>query len=381
MPGFPLSRRNRDRLVDLGVFAFAIWFSLAQYGSEGFGEYEGVATAPDALGFWLILVSTVPLLWRRRDPWSATVLAAAGSIALVACGYAVYIPAPLFVTLYTFASQPERGSIWPPIALTAVGFAAMVVAETAVASLSAEEYVIPSMILVGAWLFGERRRTTVARAAEERERRGREERLSIAEERTRIARELHDSAGHAINTILVQAGAARVLRERDPERSRESIEAVESLARETLEDIDRIVGSLREEGPAERSPLPGVERIPDLVAHQRAAGFAVELRERGEGAPPPAVGRAAYRIAQEALTNAARHGSGPAGLTIDRGADRLELTVSNPVAVVAPTRPGGGLGLVGMRERAQLLGGTLEAGREDDGFRVRAVLPYDRGRQ
>ena len=380
MSRLPLSPRNRDRLVDLGVVAFVIWFSLVQFGSEGFGEYEDSATAPDGLGFFLILAACVPLLWRRRVPWLGIAMAAAGSIALVACGYAVYVPTPLIAALYTFAAQPGQGPSWPPIAFAAVAFAAMVAVETAVTSISTEEYVLPTLLLVGAWLFGERRRSRVARVAAERERRARDERLSIAEERTRIARELHDSAGHAINTILVQAGAARVWRERDPERSKEAIEAIESLARETIDDIDRIVGSLREEGPAERAPLPGAERIPDLVSHQRAAGFAVELREQGAGErpPPAAVGRAAYRIAQEALTNAARHGSGAAELTVARHAKRLELTVRNPAATAAPTRPGGELGIVGMRERAQLLGGTLETVREGGEFRVRAVLPYDR---
>ncbi|HEV2727801.1 MAG TPA: histidine kinase [Solirubrobacterales bacterium] len=383
MTEFELSDRARNRFVDVGLLVFVIWFSLAQYGSQGWGEYKDVATEPDGLGFFLILLSALPLLWRRERPWVAIVTAAAGGIALVALGYAVHVPAPLIAALYTFAARPDRGGVWPPIAFAAAAFGVMVVVETLVMPLSVEEYFIAPLLLGGAWIVGERRRTAALRAAEARERREREERLSIAEERTRIARELHDSAGHAINTILVQAGAARVLRERDPERSAAAIEAIELLARETIEDIDRIVGSLREEGPAERQPLPGLERIPDLVEHQRAAGFEVELRERTDGdrPPPAAVSRAAFRIAQEALTNAARHGAGAAELTIERHPDRLELTVLNPVSGPTPTRPGGGLGIVGMRERAQLLGGTLEVGRAYGRYRVRAALPYDRGRE
>jgi signal transduction histidine kinase len=380
---YELSRRDRNRLVDVGLLVFVIWFSLAQFGSQGWGEYEDVATEPDAPGFFLILLSALPLLWRRERPWVAIVIAAAAGIALLALGYAVHVPAPLIVALYTFAARPDRGGVWPPIAFAAAALGVMVVVETMVMPLSAEEYFIPPLLLAGAWIVGERRRTAAIRAAEADEAREREERLSIAEERTRIARELHDSAGHAINTILVQAGAARVLRERDPERSKAAIEAIELLARETIDDIDRIVGSLREEGPADLEPLPGLDRIPDLVDHQRAAGFEVELRERADGdrPPPAAVGRAAFRIAQEALTNAARHGSGRAELAIARYPDRLEVTVVNPASGEPPTRPGGGLGIVGMRERAQLLGGTLEAAREDGRFRVHAVLPYDRSRE
>jgi signal transduction histidine kinase len=382
VPEPELSRRDRNRLVDVGLVVFVIWFSLAQYGSQGFGEYKDVATEPDGLGFGLILLSALPLFWRRERPWVAIVMAAAAGIALVALGYAVHMPAALIVALFTFAARPDRGGVWPPITFAAAAFGVMVVVETMVMPLSAEEYFIPPLLLGGAWIVGERRRTAALRAAEARERRQREERLSIAEERTRIARELHDSAGHAINTILVQAGAARVLRERDPERSKAAIEAIELLARETIDDIDRIVGSLREEGPAEREPLPGLERIPALVEHQRAAGFEVELQEEADGdrPPPPAVGRAAFRIAQEALTNAARHGAGPAALRIERHPDRLELTVENPLGAAA-ARPGGGLGILGMRERAQLLGGSLEAGGVGGRFRVRAVLPYDRDRK
>ena len=379
MPLRNLSQRNRDRLADVGIFAFVVWFSIAQYGSQGFGEYEATATEPDALGFFLILFSALPLLSRRSHPWLAMTAAASGSVALVACGYAVFVPTPLVAALFTFANRPDRGGVWPPIAFATFALAAQFAAQTIVMSISSEEYVLPALLLAGAWIVGERRRTAAQRRTEALERREREERLSIAEERTRIARELHDSAGHALNTILVQAGAARVLRERDPERSGEAIEAVERLARETVEDIDRIVGSLRADGPAEREPLPGIERIPDLVADQRRAGMEVELRELADDwrKPPPAVDRAAYRIAQEALTNAARHGGGRAELTLHRQVDRLELTVVNPIATTpASERAGGGLGLVGMRERAQLLGGLLEAGRDGDRFRVRAVFPY-----
>ncbi|HZA90910.1 MAG TPA: histidine kinase [Solirubrobacterales bacterium] len=380
MPEATLTQRQRDRLVDVAAVVVVLWFTLAQYGSQGFGEYRDVATEPDGLGFGIILAGSLPLLVRRRFPWPVLLIAIAASIALVALGYAVHAPAAVAVALYTFAARPDRGDIWPPIALTAAGYAAMVVVETATLDLSLEEYVIPVVLLVGAWLVGDRRRTTRQRAAEARERQEREQRLTVAEERARIARELHDSAGHAINTILVQAGAARVLRERDPERSRAAIETIEEVARETVEDIDRIVGFLRDDESPELAPLPGLDGIPALVERQRAAGLEIELRaeEHGNRAPPPAVGRAAYRIAQEALTNAARHGAGSAQLAIDRREDAIELTVANPVGEQPGTRPGGGRGIAGMRERATLVGGSLEAGRDGEGFRVRAVLPYDR---
>ncbi|HZO05583.1 MAG TPA: histidine kinase [Solirubrobacterales bacterium] len=377
----PAPGSSRYRLLDAGVVLAVLAVSLVQLASHVFvdDDVAGELDDPDVLGVVLVLLTSLPLFWRRRHPWAVMAIAGGGGIALVACGYSVNVPAALFVALYTFAAS-GRGATWPPIAFAGLLFVAQVVVEIAVLSLSIEDYLIPALLLAGAWVFGERRHTAALREAEEHERREREERLSIAEERTRIARELHDSAGHAINTILVQAGAARVLRERDPERSQEAIEAIERLALETIEDIDRIVGSLRAEGPAERAPLPGIERIPDLVAEQRRAGLEVELRELADDwrKPPPAVDRAAYRIAQEALTNAARHGSGRVELTLHQHVDRLELIVVNPIAAApAPARPGGGgLGLIGMRERAQLLGGFLEAGPVDGRFRVRAVFPY-----
>jgi signal transduction histidine kinase len=370
----------RDRLIDVAVLVVVLWFTLAQFGSQGFGDDVDVATNPDWLGFWIILAGTVPLLWRRRYPWPVLVITLAGAIALVALGYAVHAPLGPVVALYTLANRPDRGNVWPVIAVASAGYVAIVTVETIVLEVAIENFIIPAVLWVGAWLVGDKRRTTRQRAAEARERRDREQRLSIAEERTRIARELHDSAGHAINTILVQAGAARVLHERDPERSRAAIEAIETLARETIEDIDRIVGSLRDEGPAELAPLPGIDRIPDLVSHQRAAGVDVELRTDGgaERDAPPAVGRAAYRIAQEALTNAARHGTGSAEVVIDRREDAVEVTIVNPVGGDPETRRGGGRGIDGMRERATMVGGTLDAKRDGDCFRVRAVLPYDR---
>jgi signal transduction histidine kinase len=377
-----LSQGARDRLVDLAVVLVVLWFTLAQFGSRGFGEYEDTATAPDGLGFGLVLLTVLPLFWRRQAPFAVLLATLAPSLALAALGYAVHAHIAPAAALYAFAARPERGRLWPVLATAAAGYVALVVVELLASSFSLEDYILPVLIWTGAWLVGDRRRVGRIRALEERDRVQREQQLVVAEERARIARELHDSAGHALNTILVQAGAARLLRESDSERSARAVETIEELARETIEDIDRIVGSLREEAEADRAPLPGVEQIPALVERQRASGLDVKLRFEGEPGRtlPAAVDRAAYRIAQESLTNAARHGAGTAAMEVRRGADALELTVRNPVGESARTRPGGGRGIAGMRERAKLLGGSLEAGRNGAEFHVRARLPYDRAR-
>jgi signal transduction histidine kinase len=206
----------------------------------------------------------------------------------------------------------------------------------------------------------------------------RERRLAVAEERMRIARDLHDSAGHAINVILVQAGAARLLQERDPPASREALETIEDVARETIGEIDRLVRLLREDGASGAiEPPPGLAALETLAARHGAAGLRVDVDVHGaRRALPASVDQAAYRIVQEALTNAARYGRGAADVEVVFRPGELELAVTNEVGAAADGRNGGGLGLAGMHERAALLGGSVETATIGDVFHVRARLPY-----
>jgi signal transduction histidine kinase len=238
-----------------------------------------------------------------------------------------------------------------------------------------------ALVWGGAWVIGDQVRQRRSRVRELEERARREQRLAVAEERTRIARDLHDSAGHAINVILVQAGAARLLSDQDPEGSRAALETIEEVARETLGEIDQLVGALREDGLPERKsgiiePPLGLAALEALVERYGSAGLSVTVRKSGsQRTLPPGLDQAAYRILQEALTNAARHGDGHAGVDITFGPSSFELAVTNPIP--SNRAPGGaGHGIVGMRERAALIGGTLEAGASDGVFRVRADLPY-----
>ncbi len=194
-----------------------------------------------------------------------------------------------------------------------------------------------------------------------------------------IARDLHDSAGHAINVILVHAGAGRLQVERDPAAAREAFQTIEDVARETVGEIDQMVGALRERAAG----VAGGGGAARRRGARRAGGAPPRRRPgrdrdgRGDRAPAAAgVDRSAYRILQEALTNAARHGDGSARVDSALGADALELTVANPVGrrpARAATREGHGV--VGMRERATLLGGSLEAGARNGSFEVHARLP------
>jgi signal transduction histidine kinase len=251
---------------------------------------------------------------------------------------------------------------------------------------------IGALVWALAWFAGERTRLRRAQLAELEQRAIRaeqeatqERRLALAEERARIARDLHDSAAHAINVIAVQAGAARLWQAQDPERSRAALETIENVAHRTVADIDQIVHSLRTNGHSvERvEPPPGLAALDSLLAQHRSAGLSVTITKIGEWRPQSggAADRAAYRILQEALTNCARHGAVGARIELAFARQSLELTVTNPLRT--DTSPvggsGGGHGLVGMRERAALLGGDFEAGAADGIFRVRVRLPYGDG--
>jgi signal transduction histidine kinase len=378
-----LDRRVRDQVVDLAVVLGVLAFSVLQLVlGGGFGEFADVSAEPDGLSLALVLVSALALLWRNQHPRAVLVVTLALSLALAALEYGVHAPAAPAVALYAFAVRPQRGRSWPVLATAAAGWVALVLIEVAVTPYAVADYLLPGLIWAGAWLIGDRRRFLRAHVAEQLDQARREHELVVAEERARIARELHDSAGHALNTILVQAGAARVLRERDSERSAQAVATIEDLARETIEEIDRIVGLLREDREMDRSPLPGIDQIPALVERQRAGGLDVHLTIDGEPNRPPApVSRAAYRIAQESLTNASRHGTGSAVIAIQLGPDALELSVANPVTAHAEPRPGGGRGIAGMRERAKLLGGSLQAARNGSRFELHAQLPYSRAQR
>ena len=238
----------------------------------------------------------------------------------------------------------------------------------------------------GAWLAGDRTRLRRERMAELEERAlraereaERERRLAAAEERTRIARDLHDSAGHAINVILVHAGLGRIRSEAHAEGARETFATIEEVARETVGEIDQLVGLLREDasGRHEVEPPAGLAALEPLVERHRQAGLEVTTRIEGSRRPlSPGVDRAAYRILQEALTNAARHGGDAAEVEVGFGPNALELMVANPLREDHPaTDGGGGHGLVGMRERAALLGGSLDVDARDGRFHVHARLP------
>ncbi|WP_406075266.1 histidine kinase [Micromonospora sp. NBC_01638] len=202
-------------------------------------------------------------------------------------------------------------------------------------------------------------------------------------ERNRLARELHDSVGHALTVATLQAGAAREVLDTDPEFVRRALTAIEETGRTAMDELDHVLGLLRETGsdrPA-KAPQRTLADLDLLVTDTRAAGLAVHEHRAGDPALVPAVvSREGYRILQEGLTNAARYGHGPVTLRLDLNPDALELELINTVGRADPDRadPGrGGRGLDGMRERVLLLGGQLTVGPDGDRWLIRARLPYE----
>lgn len=196
-------------------------------------------------------------------------------------------------------------------------------------------------------------------------------------ERTRLARELHDSVGHALTVSTLQAGAAAQVLDTDPAFVRRALDAIAETGRTALDDLDHVLGLLREDRAGARSPVRDLQALDALVGGARSAGVEVELQVRGDPAGlPAAVSREAYRLVQEGLTNALRH-AGPVPvsvlLTVDEAG--IALSVDNPLPARSRPRPGGGRGLRGMVERAELLGGELTAGPDGGVWRLAARLP------
>ena len=372
---------RKELLLDAGlaVAAFA-----ASVGLLAVGESEGGADGLGALDVVVVALASLPLVAWRRAPvavFVVTALASSGVYAIADPGGPPIGPT-VAVYLMAFSGDGSRARTRLTLGLVAALLAVHVVAGGTLGA----EILFGILVWGGAWLAGDRTRLRRERMAELEERAvraereaERERRLAAAEERGRIARDLHDSAGHAINVILVHAGMGRLQTERDPERAREAFATIEEVARETVGDIDQLVRVLREDAPlrGEVEPPPGLASLEALLERHRAAGLDVTSSIHGHRRPlPAAVDRGAYRIIQEALTNAARHGNGNARVQIDYGERELGLFVEN---VLIPGRParadGGGHGLVGMRERSTLLGGSLEARPHEGRFEVRVRLP------
>jgi signal transduction histidine kinase len=329
---------------------------------------------------------TIPLFARRRFPVGCMVAAGvvvAGSTfvdsRLVSDNFTAYL-AGLAISVL-FGMRPSRTQSIGGLALT-IAASAIVVWQgpNHGGDLVWDAITFSIAWTVGFALGGTFRVVDEAKEqadAAEREREAAASR-AVAEERSRIARELHDVVGHSVSVMTVQASAVRRLLEDDQEKEREALLVVEQTGREALAEMRRMVGVLRrpEEAPA-LAPQPSLEHIDKLVAHAREAGLPVQVRIEGTPEQLPAgIDLTAYRLVQEGLTNALKHArAGHAEIVIRYGDGHVELTISDDGTGDGDGHKGGH-GLVGMRERVSLYGGELEAGpKAGGGFRLRARLP------
>jgi signal transduction histidine kinase len=358
--------------------------------------------APDATPAAVLaaLALTIPLAWRRRAPLAVVVAYGAAAALGAALGSGIFDGEPPLVAalvtgavaFYSLGAHAGDRAGLAGLALGVLGLWTTVVASD---HADLASYLFSAgLVGLSPWLAGRTNRARNLRlAALERERDARAG-AAVAEERQRIARELHDVVAHGLVVMVVQAQGARRILDQDPERAREALRAIEQTGQTALTEMRRSLGILREEAaPADLQPQPTLLDLDELLEEMRGAGLAVDLRIEGERrALAEGIDRSAYRIVQEALTNTIKHaGLVPTRVTVVYGAGDLRLEIADE----GPPRPRAGVGagsdsgsddghaasghgLVGMRERVRLYGGELEASADNGhGFVVRARIPLE----
>jgi signal transduction histidine kinase len=337
------------------------------------------------------LVATLALAWRRRHPVVVLGLMVATWIAIEAANASPEDPLALVIALAVaiYSAGAHAGG---RAAIAGGLLVAVMVTLGTAQDWDRENFfdllgnlVFFTVALGGAWAAGVamrrrrlRERQLVTRTVELEREREEKARAAVAEERARIARELHDVVAHAISVVVLQARGGRHSLDDEPEETREALRSIESTATQALGEMRRLLGILRQDDDQlALAPQPSLAHLDALVDQVRAAGLPVELRVEGEPAElPPGVDLSAYRIVQEALTNALKHaGPARARVVVRYGDEELELEVADDGSGVGNT-DGAGHGLIGMRERVAVYGGELDArSRPEGGYQVRACLP------
>jgi signal transduction histidine kinase len=339
----------------------------------------------------LIVVACLLLVWRRQWPVPVWL----GILALTAADTVVTnLPSrclpTLMVAVYTVATVTSRRTTLVVAATTAVTLIIPTLTVTGGSIGSDATYALAAFSALAAAVGDSVRNqraavaSALARAEAAEASREEEARRRVAEERLRIARELHDAVAHHVSVINVQAGVASHLLEADPPAARTALVHVRAASQEVIEEMRVMVGLLRTEGNAQlvEPPTPGLTEVPGLVARMRSAGLDVELDDRvGDRDLPTTIGLTTYRVIQEALTNAGRYGTGTARVLIREVGPMLHVDVSNPAA--SPTGGDGSLdvttghGLIGMRERIAAAGGTMTV-TPGAVFGIHVELPLER---
>jgi signal transduction histidine kinase len=366
-----------------------VWANLKVDLPEG-GSDTGFRTM-DVLGLGLILLQTVPLVWRRKAPVAVLAVITSALFLFGLLGYfRSFASFGFLVAIYTVAAhRPRRISVIAGIAAGSAVFALLAVGAEPV---EPDTFIAEALIVGSAWFIGDgfrvRRgqvlqlRDRAMRLEEEREARTQ---AAVAEERRRISRELHDVVAHNVSVMVAQAAGAQRISSTQPEEAIGSLAAIERTGREALVEMRRLMGLLRTETERAEplSPQPGLKNLELLVEQARDAGIPIELEVDGIPAPlPPGLDMCAFRIVQEALTNVLKH-AGPASVlvVVRYGPDRLTLMIADDgLGAQSPSRSARHqrYGHLGMRERVALFGGELHVGpTPGGGYRVVATLPLD----
>lgn len=376
-----LSARLRDtRQTDAALAAALGLLAQAEVWLTPAGEGQRLATSLAAGAI------CAALAWRRSRPLAAAlvVLAAVGLLGTVAeLPTAVFLLPVTLVALYSLAAYEagERAGAGLAAALVVLGVTTAWDSDATVTDLTA-----PALLFAAAWATGRvirsrgahtaaLERRTARLEAEQQER----ERMAAAAERARIARELHDIVAHRVSTIVIQSDSGLATAD-DAERSRRAFGAIGDSGRQALVELRRLLGLLRADGEATGTePQPGLSRLAGLIEEVERAGLRVDSEiDEPLASLSPGLDLAAYRVLQEGLTNALRHGDGSARLRARRDGRTLRLEVRNGRSTERSAVAGTRQGLVGMRERVRLFGGELSAAAVGDEFVLSVRLPLER---
>ncbi|WP_320671416.1 sensor histidine kinase [Patulibacter defluvii] len=395
-PGTPIKRRTRDWIIDSLCFLLAILFGVLTY-ADAFPD--GVAT--DALAAVDLVVGVAACLsvWlRRRWPVQlAVVLGIVSSFVSLSTGAAA-------VAVFTVVLHRTPRVAMPVVALNLASACVYMVVHPDDDMALVWQFALTGVIVAAivGWAMAVRARRQLILSLRDRALRAEsEQQLQVTQardhERARIAREMHDVLAHRISLLSMHAGALEFRPDATPEEVARAAGVIRSSAHQALEDLREVIGVLRgsdEAGAREATsttrPQPTLDDVPALLAESRAAGMRIRERiEVADGPPPASVGRNAYRVVQEGLTNARKHAAGAVVEVTVSGSPAAGLTIEirnpTPVGVLAPTGgagaagglPGSGTGIIGLAERATLAGGRLDHGpTADGGFRLRAWFPW-----
>ena len=394
MRTFGWARWHRTHLLDGLVVAFlGLTSQYEVWVGPIFQENQG----PRLANSILLALVCLPLLWRRSRPTLAFAVAIIAVLAQAKVeAYAGAVERDdqgtlqgWFAALIAFYSLAAHASERRAVLAGSVAGAVWLLDDVRqlLFGTTTLDHTVPAWGLVaGAWglgyaLRGRQQQVEELAARSERLEREREAqaRAAVASERSRIARELHDVVAHSLSVMVIQTQAADRVLEGEQHSAREALASVDATGRQALEEMRRLVGMLREDAELALAPQPGLDDLDALVAQVREAGLPVELAVEGEPRPlAPGVDLSAYRIVQEALTNTIKHArsASVAQVVVRFGPHDVELEIVDDGGGPSGLNGGGGHGLVGMRERVALYGGTLESGSRDGrGFRVWARLP------